>query len=60
MQPDVFVVPPEEARTLTWSRMRTLLLVAEVVSPHFVPRPPAPDPPVHISSACHRGLLTCA
>jgi Uma2 family endonuclease len=26
-------VHPEEARTLTWSRMRTLLLVAEVMSP---------------------------
>lgn len=33
VQPDVFVVQPEEARTLTWSRMRTLLLVAEVLSP---------------------------
>ncbi len=33
VQPDVFVVPPEEARTLTWSRVRTLLLVAEVLSP---------------------------
>ncbi|HET8836271.1 MAG TPA: Uma2 family endonuclease [Gemmatimonadales bacterium] len=33
LQPDVFVVPLEEARTLTWSRMRTLLLVAEVLSP---------------------------
>jgi Uma2 family endonuclease len=33
VQPDVFVVPTEEARTLTWSRMRTLLLVAEVLSP---------------------------
>ena len=33
VQPDVFVVPPEEARTLTWSHMRTLLLVAEVLSP---------------------------
>jgi len=33
VQPDVFVVAPEEARTLTWSRMRTLLLVAEVLSP---------------------------
>jgi Uma2 family endonuclease len=32
VQPDVFVVPLEEARTLTWSRMRTLLLVAEVLS----------------------------
>jgi Uma2 family endonuclease len=33
VQPDVFVVPTDEARTLTWSRMRTLLLVAEVLSP---------------------------
>jgi Uma2 family endonuclease len=33
VQPDVFVVLPEEARTLTWSRMQTLLLVAEVLSP---------------------------
>jgi Uma2 family endonuclease len=33
VQPDVFVVPTGEARTLTWSRMRTLLLVAEVLSP---------------------------
>lgn len=33
VQPDVFVLPPEEARTLTWSRIRTLLLVAEVLSP---------------------------
>ncbi len=33
VQPDVFVVAPGEARTLTWSRMRTLLLVAEVLSP---------------------------
>ncbi len=33
VQPDVFVVPVGEARTLTWSRMRTLLLVAEVLSP---------------------------
>jgi len=33
VQPDVFVVAPEEARTLTWDRMRTLLLVAEVLSP---------------------------
>ena len=27
------MVLPEEARTLTWSRMQTLLLVAEVLSP---------------------------
>jgi Uma2 family endonuclease len=33
VQPDVFVVSAEEARTLSWSRMRTLLLVAEVLSP---------------------------
>ena len=33
VQPDVFVVAPDEARTLSWSRMRTLLLVAEVLSP---------------------------
>jgi Uma2 family endonuclease len=32
LQPDVFVAPVEEARTLSWSRMRTLLLVAEVLS----------------------------
>ena len=29
----MFVVVPEEARTLTWSRVQTLLLVAEVLSP---------------------------
>ena len=33
VQPDVFVVPAVEARSLTWSRMRSLLLVAEVLSP---------------------------
>ena len=33
VQPDVFVVAPDEARTLNWTRMRTLLLVAEVLSP---------------------------
>jgi Uma2 family endonuclease len=33
VQPDVFVVPTVDARTLTWSRMRDLLLVAEVLSP---------------------------
>ena len=33
VQPDVFVVALEEARTLSWSRVRTLLLVAEVLSP---------------------------
>lgn len=33
VQPDVFVVDRDEARTLDWARMRTLLLVAEVLSP---------------------------
>lgn len=33
VQPDVFVVPRAEAATLDWARMRTLLLVAEVLSP---------------------------
>jgi Uma2 family endonuclease len=33
VQPDVFVVPLVEARTLDWGRMRRLLLVAEVLSP---------------------------
>jgi len=33
VQPDVFVVPRAEAATLDWTRMRTLLLVAEVLSP---------------------------
>ncbi len=33
VQPDLFVVPLEQARTLDWSRMTTLLLVAEVLSP---------------------------
>lgn len=33
VQPDVFVVPVDEARTLAWSRIRTLMLVAEVASP---------------------------
>jgi Uma2 family endonuclease len=33
VQPDVFVVPLEEARTLSWAGLRTLLLVAEVLSP---------------------------
>ena len=32
VQPDVFVVNPAEARTLEWERMRSLLLVAEVLS----------------------------
>jgi len=33
VQPDVFVVAPKEGRTFDWTRMRTLLLVAEVLSP---------------------------
>jgi Uma2 family endonuclease len=33
VQPDVFVATLEEIRTLTWSRVQTLLLVAEVLSP---------------------------
>jgi Uma2 family endonuclease len=33
VQPDVFVVPVEQARSLDWSRIQDLLLVAEVLSP---------------------------
>ncbi|MBA3344137.1 MAG: Uma2 family endonuclease [Gemmatimonadales bacterium] len=33
VQPDVFVVPLEQARTLDWVRMQSLLLVVEVLSP---------------------------
>jgi Uma2 family endonuclease len=33
VSPDVFVVPLEQARTLDWSRMQDLLLVAEILSP---------------------------
>ncbi len=33
VQPDVFVVPLEQARSLDWSRIQELLLVAEVLSP---------------------------
>ena len=33
VQPDVFVVPIAQARTLEWSAIRDLLLVAEVLSP---------------------------
>jgi Uma2 family endonuclease len=32
VQPDVFVVPTEQARTLEWTAIRDLLLVAEVLS----------------------------
>ena len=33
VQPDVFVVPLEEARTMDWTRLKTLLLAIEVLSP---------------------------
>jgi Uma2 family endonuclease len=33
VQPDVFVVPVEQAKALDWSAVRDLLLVAEVLSP---------------------------
>ena len=33
VQPDVFVVPLAEARTLQWSAMKSLLLAVEVLSP---------------------------
>lgn len=33
VQPDLFVVPLEDARTGDWTRMRRLLLVIEVLSP---------------------------
>ncbi len=33
LQPDVFVVPVDQARALDWSAIRDLLLVAEVLSP---------------------------
>lgn len=33
VQPDVFVVPRDEAKNRDWSRIRTLLLVVEVLSP---------------------------
>ena len=33
VQPDLFVVPLEQARTLDWARITQLLLVAEVLSP---------------------------
>jgi hypothetical protein len=31
VSPDVFVVPLEQARTLDWSRMHDLMLVAEIL-----------------------------
>ena len=33
VQPDVFVVPLDEARTGDWSKLRSLLVAAEVLSP---------------------------
>ena len=33
VQPDVFIVPVGDARTLDWARMKTLLLAVEVLSP---------------------------
>jgi Uma2 family endonuclease len=33
VQPDVFVVCPEEIRTLDWASVKDLLLIAEVLSP---------------------------
>ena len=33
VQPDIFVAATDEVRTLDWSRVQTLLLVAEVLSP---------------------------
>jgi Uma2 family endonuclease len=33
VQPDLFVVTPDEARTFDWSRMQDLLLAIEVLSP---------------------------
>ncbi|HEV8178516.1 MAG TPA: Uma2 family endonuclease [Gemmatimonadales bacterium] len=33
VEPDVLVAPLEEVRTLEWSRVKTLLLVVEVLSP---------------------------
>jgi len=33
VQPDVFVVPLEEARALDWASIRTLLLAVEILSP---------------------------
>ncbi len=36
IQPDVFVIPLGEARTLDWQRVRQLLLAVEVLSPSSV------------------------
>jgi Uma2 family endonuclease len=36
VEPDVFVLPLAEARTLQWAAMKTLLLAIEVLSPSSV------------------------
>ncbi len=36
VQPDIFVVPLEQARTLDWARLQDLLLAIEVLSPSSV------------------------
>lgn len=36
VQPDVFVIPLGEARTLDWNRVRQLLLAVEVLSPSSI------------------------
>lgn len=36
VQPDVFVIPLDEARTLDWAKIKTLLLAVEVLSPSSV------------------------
>ena len=36
VQPDVFVVPLDQARTMQWARLQTLLLAIEVLSPSSV------------------------
>ena len=36
VQPDLFVVPVEQARTLDWARIRDLILAVEVLSPASV------------------------
>jgi hypothetical protein len=40
---DLFVAATDEVRSLTWSRVRTLLLVAEVLSPFRRPGGPLPQ-----------------
>lgn len=36
VQPDLFVVPLDQVRTMSWERMKDLLLVAEVLSPSSI------------------------